>query len=70
MEVRYIFQCWSDLQVSTFIEQIIEEETQMEGLPNDCSRIMVWHLPLEASLSVYPHQWLMKKSLEVISPLT
>ncbi|PHU03966.1 putative glucuronosyltransferase [Capsicum chinense] len=29
-------------QVSTFIEQVVEDESQMEGFPVHCSRIMVW----------------------------
>ncbi|KAK1387334.1 hypothetical protein POM88_015512 [Heracleum sosnowskyi] len=32
----------------TFIEQVVEDESQMEGIPQDCSRIMNWHLHLDA----------------------
>ncbi|OVA20310.1 Glycosyl transferase [Macleaya cordata] len=67
--IRQLDTVRASLQVSTFIEQVVEDESQMEGLPSDCSRIMVWDLPLEASLPLYPRQWLMKKSLDVISPL-
>lgn len=35
-------------QVSTFIEQVVEDETQMEGISEDCSKVLVWHLPLES----------------------
>ncbi|KAI3996027.1 hypothetical protein MKX01_037524 [Papaver californicum] len=68
--IRQLHKVKEVVQVSTLIEQLVEDESQMEGFPDDCSRIMVWHLPLEASLSMYPSQWLMKKSLDVISPLT
>ncbi|XP_060208077.1 probable beta-1,4-xylosyltransferase IRX9H isoform X1 [Lycium barbarum] len=46
-------------QVSTFIEQVVEDESQMEGLPMNCSRIMVWQFNTEI-LYPYPHEWLVK----------
>lgn len=58
------------LQVSTFIEQIVEDESQMEGLLEDCSRIMVWHLHLESANDFYPLAWFMKDNLDVIASLT
>lgn len=57
-------------QVSTFIQQIVEDESQMEGLEQDCSRIMVWHLQLKSAYSVYPREWFMKENLDVIASLT
>ncbi|KAK9273118.1 hypothetical protein L1049_017925 [Liquidambar formosana] len=56
-------------QASMFIEQVVEDESQMEGLLQDCLRIMVWHFHLESSYSFYPHEWLMKNNLDVIAPL-
>ncbi|KAJ9702330.1 hypothetical protein PVL29_004188 [Vitis rotundifolia] len=56
-------------QVSTFIERLVEDESQMEGLPEGCSTIMVWHLHLESSHSFYPREWLMKNNLDVIAQL-
>ncbi|KAK8591148.1 hypothetical protein V6N13_031213 [Hibiscus sabdariffa] len=41
-------------QASSFIEQLVDDESQMEGLPPDCSRIMVWMLNVESSNSFYP----------------
>ena len=35
-------------QETTFIEQVVEDESQMEGIPHDCSKVMNWHLHLEA----------------------
>lgn len=58
------------LQVTTFIQQLVEDESQMEGLANNCSEIMVWHLHLEAPELIYPKSWLMQKNLEVVVPLT
>lgn len=55
-------------QGSTFIEQVVEDETQMEGLGN-CSVVMVWHLQLEASHPFYPRKWLMKNNLDMIAPM-
>ncbi|KAK4558907.1 hypothetical protein RGQ29_008245 [Quercus rubra] len=59
-----------NLQVSTFIEQLVEDESQMEALLQDCSRIMVWNNYLGSSNSFYPSTWLMKNNLDVILPLT
>nr|XP_010908069.1 probable beta-1,4-xylosyltransferase IRX9H [Elaeis guineensis]XP_029117498.1 probable beta-1,4-xylosyltransferase IRX9H [Elaeis guineensis] len=56
-------------QETTFIEQIIEDESQMEGLPNNCSRIMNWHLHLEARNLVYPKGWQVSRNLDVVIPL-
>lgn len=49
---------------STFIEQVVEDESQMEGLLENCSSIMVWRLPLESSSSSYPYQWLISRDME------
>ncbi|PPS17357.1 hypothetical protein GOBAR_AA03221 [Gossypium barbadense] len=56
-------------QVSSFIEQVVEDESRMEGLPLDCSRIMVWELSIESSNSFYPQKWSVKNYLDVIAPL-
>ncbi|XAR70869.1 1,4-beta-D-xylan synthase [Bertholletia excelsa] len=58
------------LHVSTFIEQVVEDESQMECLPEYDSRIMVWHLHVESSYS-YPLEWFLKSNnLDVTDPLT
>lgn len=57
------------MQVSTLIEQVIEDESQMEGLKDDCSRVMVWHIDLESSHSSYPQKWIVKKNLDAIFQL-
>lgn len=41
----------------------------MEGLPNDCSRIMNWRMHLEAKNRVYPRGWQTSKNLDAIIPL-
>ncbi|KAK1266060.1 putative beta-1,4-xylosyltransferase IRX9H [Acorus gramineus] len=58
------------IQGTTFVEQIVEDESQMEGLANNCSKIMVWHLHLEAPGLSYPLGWSMQKNLEVVAPLS
>ncbi|XP_059641326.1 probable beta-1,4-xylosyltransferase IRX9H isoform X2 [Cornus florida] len=55
-------------KASTFIEQIVEDESQMEGLMQNCSRIMVWHLHRDISYA-YPQEWFMKNNLDVITQL-
>lgn len=59
-----------DFQASTFIEQVVEDESQMECLLQDCSRIMVWHLHHKSSNAFYPHKWFKKNNLDVIASLT
>ncbi|XP_044464355.1 probable beta-1,4-xylosyltransferase IRX9H [Mangifera indica] len=67
--IRQIDTTKDGFQASTFIEQIVEDESQMEGLLENCSRIMVWLLPSESSNSFYPQKWFLKNNLDVISPL-
>ncbi|KAL3617871.1 putative beta-1,4-xylosyltransferase irx9h [Castilleja foliolosa] len=55
-------------QETTFIEQIVEDESQMEGIPPGCDRIINWHLHLEARELVYPKGWMLQKNLEVVDP--
>ncbi|XP_051124453.1 probable beta-1,4-xylosyltransferase IRX9H [Andrographis paniculata] len=55
-------------QETTFIEQIVEDESQMEGIPLGCNKIMNWHLHLEARGLFYPKGWMLQKNLEVVVP--
>ncbi|CAA6663109.1 unnamed protein product [Spirodela intermedia] len=57
-------------QETTFIEQLVEDESQMEGIPRGCSLIMNWHLHLEAKDLFYPRGWRPLKNLEVVVPIT
>lgn len=57
------------LQDTKFIEQLVADESQMEGLANGCSKIMVWNLHLEASMITYPSRWVVENKLEAIVPL-
>ncbi|KAI5068130.1 hypothetical protein GOP47_0016475 [Adiantum capillus-veneris] len=50
-------------QETTFIEQVVEDESQMEGLPSGCSKVMVWHLHFEAPEVVYPPGWRLEQDL-------
>ncbi|KAL3830681.1 hypothetical protein ACJIZ3_019483 [Penstemon smallii] len=53
-------------QETTFIQQIVEDESQMEGVREGCSRIMNWHLHLEAhNIATYPKGWILEKNLDV-----
>ncbi|KAL5729139.1 hypothetical protein ACHQM5_002129 [Ranunculus cassubicifolius] len=66
--IRHLDKLKDGLQASRFVEQLIEDESQMEGFGN-CSKMMVWNLQLEASQPFYPRRWLMKKNLDVVAPL-
>ncbi|GAB2293696.1 Pglcat2p [Dionaea muscipula] len=56
-------------QETTFIEQLVEDESQMEGVPHSCGRIMNWHLHLEAHGCDYPRGWLLQNNLDAVLPL-
>lgn len=57
-------------QESKFVEQLVEDESQMEGLSNNCSRILVWHPHLEFTKHLYPNGWILQMNLEAIIPLS
>ncbi|KAB2628691.1 beta-1,4-xylosyltransferase IRX9H [Pyrus ussuriensis x Pyrus communis] len=56
-------------QETTFIEQVVEDESQMEGTPAGCSKVMNWHLHLEAHTLVYPKGWQLPQNLDVVLPI-
>lgn len=67
--IRQLDTAKEGFQETTFIEQVVEDESQMKGTPLGCSRIMNWHLHLEARDLVYPKGWLLQKNLDVIFPI-
>ncbi|XBI87874.1 hypothetical protein VPH35_025898 [Triticum aestivum] len=56
-------------QGTTFVEQLVEDESQMEGIPADCSQVMNWHVPFGSESPVYPKGWRSAANLDVIIPL-
>ncbi|XP_062206491.1 probable beta-1,4-xylosyltransferase IRX9L [Phragmites australis] len=58
------------LQESRFIEKLVEDESQMEGLADNCTRIMVWNFDLEPPQLNYPTGWLLQKNLDAVVPIT
>jgi hypothetical protein len=57
-------------QETTFIEQLVADESQMEGRPPGCSKVMVWHLHLETVSGLpYPSGWTMNSPLSANLPL-
>lgn len=56
-------------QETTFIEQLVEDESQMEGSPPGCSKILNWHLHLDAHNIVYPKGWVLQKNLDAVIPV-
>ncbi|KAF3447439.1 hypothetical protein FNV43_RR12625 [Rhamnella rubrinervis] len=63
--IRQLDKVKEGFQETTFIEQVVEDESQMEGIPVGCSRIMSWHLHLEAHSRVYPRGWQLNNNLNV-----
>lgn len=57
------------MQETTFIEQVVEDESQMEGIHHGCSKIMNWHLHLEARQLYYPKGWQVSRDLDAVSSL-
>ncbi len=58
------------MQETTFIEQLVADESQMEGRPPGCSKVMVWHLHLETVSGLpYPSGWTMNSPLSANLPL-
>ncbi|XP_042473089.1 probable beta-1,4-xylosyltransferase IRX9H isoform X1 [Zingiber officinale] len=64
--IRQLDSVKEGFQETTFIEQIVEDESQMEGLPKGCSTIMNWHLHIESRNLVYPKGWQVPKDLDAI----
>lgn len=42
------------------------DESDMEGVPPVCSRILNWHLHLDARDVPYPQGWTIQKNLEAL----
>ncbi|XP_031404983.1 probable beta-1,4-xylosyltransferase IRX9H isoform X1 [Punica granatum] len=69
--IRQLDNLKEGFQVTAFVEQIVEDESQMEGLPPGCSRVMVWEIRQGNShSSLYPKSWLMKNNLDNIGRLS
>ncbi|WCJ29436.1 Nucleotide-diphospho-sugar transferases superfamily protein [Euphorbia peplus] len=67
--IRLLDTVGDGFQASTLIEQVVEDESQMEGLGEDCSRVMVWKLQLESLNSLYPPKWFTISNLDVTTQL-
>ncbi|CAM6092406.1 unnamed protein product [Calypogeia fissa] len=61
--IRQLDTVAKDLQETTLIEQLVEDENQMQGLASGCSRILVWHMHMEAPELAYPYGWSLAKPL-------
>lgn len=57
------------LQESRFIEKLVKNERQIEGLPDNCNRVMVWNFNLEPPQLNYPTGWAIYKNLEADMPV-
>ncbi|PRQ20859.1 putative 1,4-beta-D-xylan synthase [Rosa chinensis] len=67
--IRQLDSVKEGFQETTFIEQVVEDESQMEGIPAGCSKVMNWHLHLRAHSLVYPKGWQLQKNLDVVLPI-
>jgi putative beta-1,4-xylosyltransferase IRX9 len=65
-----LFDMTSILQESRFIEKLVKNDRQVEGLPDNCNRVMVWNFNLEPPLLNYPAGWSLYKNLKVNMPVT
>ncbi|KAI3468225.1 hypothetical protein Pfo_024888 [Paulownia fortunei] len=65
--IRQLETVKEDMQASTFIEQVVEDESQMECFSMNSSGIMVWHHTKDSHS--YPHEWIASDSLGTIVPL-
>ncbi|XP_050378807.1 probable beta-1,4-xylosyltransferase IRX9H [Argentina anserina] len=68
--IRQLDSVKEGFQETTFIEQVVEDESQMEGIPAGCSKVMNWHLHLQAHSLVYPIGWQLQKNLDVVLPFS
>lgn len=56
------------VQETTFIEQLVPDESHMEGLANGCTEVLVWHLHSEAlRTSPFP-RWSSPSKAQAIIP--
>lgn len=70
LEVENCVSCCLCVQETTFIEQLVADESHMEGRPPGCLKVMVWHLHLEAPRgSSYPPGWTLTAPLQANLPL-
>jgi hypothetical protein len=53
-------------QETSFIEQVVADESEMEGVPPACSSILNWHLHLDALDVPYPQGWAIQKNLQAL----
>ncbi|XP_062232120.1 probable beta-1,4-xylosyltransferase GT43E [Phragmites australis] len=58
------------LQESRFIEKLVKNERQIEGLPDNCNRVMIWNFNLVPPVFNYPKGWSLYKNLEADIPVT
>eukprot|EP00897_Mesotaenium_endlicherianum_P000648 jgi/Mesen1/10584/ME000085S09912 len=47
--IRQLDSVKEGFQETTFIEQLVADESHMEALASSCSKVLVWHIHLEAS---------------------
>ncbi|KAK4745530.1 hypothetical protein SAY87_011842 [Trapa incisa] len=56
-------------QVTAFVEQLVEDESQMEGLPSSCLRVMAWEVHREdTSTALYAQYLSATNNLDHINP--
>jgi hypothetical protein len=66
--VRFRDNIKEGFQETTFIEQLVGSEADMEGLAGDCRELLVWHMRMEAATrSIYPTSWTLRTSMNLTS---
>lgn len=67
--VRFRDNIKEGFQETTFMEQLVGSEAEMEGLADGCREVLVWHMRAEAARdSVYPTSWMLRASMNITTP--
>nr|VDD01208.1 unnamed protein product [Brassica oleracea] len=62
--MKWPVDCVHNTREKTFIEQVVADESDMEGVPPACSRILNWHLHLAALDVPYPQGWVIQNNIK------
>ncbi|KAH0849497.1 hypothetical protein HID58_096358 [Brassica napus] len=65
--MKWPVDCLHYTREKTFTEQVVADESDMEGVPPACSRILNWHLHLAALDVPYPQGWVIQNIKYVIT---
>ncbi|KAL0816230.1 hypothetical protein Bca101_072674 [Brassica carinata] len=64
--MKWPVDCLHYTREKTFIETVVADESDMEGVPPACSRILNWHLHLAALDVPYPQGWVIQNNIKSV----